>query len=189
MMGYTIEGVAGAARARRRARSTCSGDEAPWVAAHDRHRRDRAGRARRPATRSRSARSRSSSSTRPATRRAASASSSTARLVSGDTLFLDGCGRTDLPGSDPELMYDSLQRLADAARRHGRLPRPPLLAAVERHDVEAIREQNYVFKPTSKAQWLTMFGRDPFQASAFIECGCLGKSGWGRAASSCVVMF
>ena len=23
------------------------------------------------------------------------------RLVSGDTLFLDGCGRTDLPGSDP----------------------------------------------------------------------------------------
>ncbi|NBP18508.1 MAG: MBL fold metallo-hydrolase, partial [Actinobacteria bacterium] len=34
------------------------------------------------------------------------------RLVSGDTLFLDGCGRTDLPGSNPEDMYDSLQRLA-----------------------------------------------------------------------------
>src|SRR5438874_12581082 len=33
------------------------------------------------------------------------------RLVSGDTLFLDGCGRTDLPGSDSEQMYDSLQRL------------------------------------------------------------------------------
>ena len=33
-------------------------------------------------------------------------------LVSGDTLFLDGCGRTDLPGSDAEAMYDSLQRLA-----------------------------------------------------------------------------
>jgi glyoxylase-like metal-dependent hydrolase (beta-lactamase superfamily II) len=35
-----------------------------------------------------------------------------AKLVSGDTLFLDGCGRTDLPGSDPQLMVESLRRLA-----------------------------------------------------------------------------
>jgi glyoxylase-like metal-dependent hydrolase (beta-lactamase superfamily II) len=34
------------------------------------------------------------------------------RLVAGDTLFLDGCGRTDLPGSDPRAMEDSLRRLA-----------------------------------------------------------------------------
>lgn len=34
------------------------------------------------------------------------------KLVSGDTLFLDGCGRTDLPGSDPALMVESLKRLA-----------------------------------------------------------------------------
>src|SRR5580698_4777114 len=35
------------------------------------------------------------------------------RLVSGDTLFLQGCGRTDFPGGDPEAMYDSLvNRLA-----------------------------------------------------------------------------
>jgi glyoxylase-like metal-dependent hydrolase (beta-lactamase superfamily II) len=34
------------------------------------------------------------------------------RLVSGDTLFIDSCGRTDLPGSDPSEMYHSLtQRL------------------------------------------------------------------------------
>jgi hydroxyacylglutathione hydrolase len=34
------------------------------------------------------------------------------RLVSGDTLFIRSCGRTDLPGSDPEEMYYSLtQRL------------------------------------------------------------------------------
>lgn len=32
-------------------------------------------------------------------------------LVSGDTLFIDGCGRVDLPGSDAEQMYHSLQRL------------------------------------------------------------------------------
>jgi hydroxyacylglutathione hydrolase len=30
------------------------------------------------------------------------------RLVSGDTLFIGSCGRTDLPGSDPSEMYYSL---------------------------------------------------------------------------------
>jgi hydroxyacylglutathione hydrolase len=34
------------------------------------------------------------------------------KLVSGDTLFLDGCGRTDLPGSDHQLMIESLKRLS-----------------------------------------------------------------------------
>lgn len=29
-------------------------------------------------------------------------------LISGDTLFIGGCGRIDLPGSDPAQMYDSL---------------------------------------------------------------------------------
>ena len=29
-------------------------------------------------------------------------------LFSGDTLFVGNCGRTDLPGSDPALMFDSL---------------------------------------------------------------------------------
>jgi len=33
------------------------------------------------------------------------------QLVSGDTLFLDGCGRVDLPGSDPRAMYESLDTL------------------------------------------------------------------------------
>lgn len=33
-------------------------------------------------------------------------------LVSGDTLFLGSCGRVDLPGSDPEAMYESLRSLA-----------------------------------------------------------------------------
>jgi hydroxyacylglutathione hydrolase len=34
-------------------------------------------------------------------------------LVAGDTLFLQGCGRVDLPGGDPEQMYYTLtQRLA-----------------------------------------------------------------------------
>lgn len=33
-------------------------------------------------------------------------------LVSGDTLFINGCGRVDLPGSDADDMYHSLQKLA-----------------------------------------------------------------------------
>lgn len=34
------------------------------------------------------------------------------RLVAGDTLFIDACGRVDLPGGDPEQMQDSLRTLA-----------------------------------------------------------------------------
>jgi hydroxyacylglutathione hydrolase len=38
-------------------------------------------------------------------------------LVSGDTLFLQGCGRTDLPGGDPEEMWRTLtQRLLTLPR-------------------------------------------------------------------------
>jgi len=29
-------------------------------------------------------------------------------LITGDVLFIDGCGRCDLPGSDPKAMYDTL---------------------------------------------------------------------------------
>ena len=59
------------------------------------------------------ARARSRSSTRRATRPARQCFFVDGRLVSGDTLFLDGCGRTDLPGGDPEALYESLtQKLA-----------------------------------------------------------------------------
>jgi hydroxyacylglutathione hydrolase len=34
------------------------------------------------------------------------------RLVSGDTLFIEGCGRVDLPTSDPEQMYKSLKKIS-----------------------------------------------------------------------------
>jgi glyoxylase-like metal-dependent hydrolase (beta-lactamase superfamily II) len=32
-------------------------------------------------------------------------------LVSGDTVFINGCGRCDMRGGDPEAMYDSLTRV------------------------------------------------------------------------------
>lgn len=33
-------------------------------------------------------------------------------LIAGDTLFVWGCGRCDLAGGDPEVMYDTLRKLA-----------------------------------------------------------------------------
>ncbi len=32
-------------------------------------------------------------------------------LITGDTLFVNGCGRCDLPGSDPEAMFNSLHEI------------------------------------------------------------------------------
>ncbi|MCU1353907.1 MAG: Beta-lactamase domain protein [Acidimicrobiales bacterium] len=80
------------------------------------------------------------------------------RLVSGDTLFLNGCGRTDLPGSDPAQMYESLtQRLAkvpdDAVLYPGHLySEKPSASMAE------TRSRNVVFRPESLEQWLMMFG-------------------------------
>lgn len=43
-------------------------------------------------------------------------------LVAGDTLFLDGCGRCDMPGGDAEVMYDTiynrLMKLPDSTIIH-----------------------------------------------------------------------
>lgn len=80
-------------------------------------------------------------------------------LVSGDTLFLDGCGRMDLPGGSPEEMYSSLtQRLAkvpdDAVLYPGHLYSPSPSASMGE-----TRRHNMVFAPGSAEQWLTMFGR------------------------------
>jgi glyoxylase-like metal-dependent hydrolase (beta-lactamase superfamily II) len=33
-------------------------------------------------------------------------------VITGDTLFVGGCGRTDFPGGDPHILWRSLQRLA-----------------------------------------------------------------------------
>lgn len=77
-------------------------------------------------------------------------------LIAGDTLFLQGCGRTDLPGSDPGSMYESLQRLAG-------LPGSTVIYPGHRYSVasagtlEAVKETNMVFKPVTKEAWLSAF--------------------------------
>jgi glyoxylase-like metal-dependent hydrolase (beta-lactamase superfamily II) len=81
------------------------------------------------------------------------------RLVAGDTLFLEGCGRTDLPGADPLAMYESL---------HTRLARVPddtilfpghLYSQDPSQSMGETRKWNYVFRPRSAQEWLGMFGQ------------------------------
>lgn len=81
------------------------------------------------------------------------------RLVAGDTLFLQGCGRTDLPGGDPRQLYLSLtQQLAkvpdDAVLYPGHLYDPRSSASMGE-----TRRSNFVFKPKTEAEWLAMFGQ------------------------------
>jgi glyoxylase-like metal-dependent hydrolase (beta-lactamase superfamily II) len=67
------------------------------------------------------------------------------RLLAGDTLFLDGCGRTDLPGSDPVKMFESLRRL-------GEVPGSTILFPGHRYSfassatMEVVKETNFVFQ-------------------------------------------
>jgi glyoxylase-like metal-dependent hydrolase (beta-lactamase superfamily II) len=81
------------------------------------------------------------------------------KLVAGDTLFLDGCGRTDLPGSDPAQMYESLtQRLAKVPDDTVLFP-GHLYSEKPSATMAETRSRNVVFRPDSLEQWLMMFGR------------------------------
>ena len=79
------------------------------------------------------------------------------RLVAGDTLFLNGCGRTDLPGGNPRDLYFSLnQRLAkvpdDALLFPGHLYSQQPSASMGH-----TRRDNFVFKPKTEQEWMQRF--------------------------------
>ncbi len=78
------------------------------------------------------------------------------KLVAGDTLFLNGCGRTDFPGGDKDEIYRSItQRLAkipdDTVLYPGHLydPRPSATLG-------ETRRTNYVFRVPDLEQWQQM---------------------------------
>jgi glyoxylase-like metal-dependent hydrolase (beta-lactamase superfamily II) len=80
------------------------------------------------------------------------------KLIAGDTLFLDGCGRTDLPDSSSDEMYESLtQRLAivpdDTMLYPGHMYSPEPFATMGE-----TRQRNYVFRLPTLEQWRMMFG-------------------------------
>lgn len=78
-------------------------------------------------------------------------------LVSGDTLFLDGCGRTDLPGGNPEDLFRSLTKLAalpndtDLYPGHDYSHQPHA-------SLDAVKQHNVVFRAETLADWLRLFG-------------------------------
>jgi hydroxyacylglutathione hydrolase len=78
-------------------------------------------------------------------------------LVAGDTLFLQGCGRVDLPGGDPEQMYETLTtRLAS-------LPGETVLYPGHAYGgkyapMEQVRRTNPYMRIRSLAQWRQLMG-------------------------------
>ncbi len=73
-------------------------------------------------------------------------------LVSGDTLFIDGCGRVDLPGSNKDDMYHSLQQLKS-------LPDETILLPGHHYSVEPTatlgetKQRNAYLKIADLATW------------------------------------
>ena len=79
------------------------------------------------------------------------------RLVAGDTLFLEGCGRTDFPGGNVDDMYRSLQQLA-------KLPGDPTVFPGHWYSMEPsaslseVRRTNYVYRASNLDQWHMLMG-------------------------------
>jgi glyoxylase-like metal-dependent hydrolase (beta-lactamase superfamily II) len=79
------------------------------------------------------------------------------RLVAGDTLFLEGCGRTDFPGGDSDEMYRSLRQLAA-------LPGDPTVFPGHFYSADPsalmsdVKRSNYVYRPGDINQWRMLMG-------------------------------
>jgi glyoxylase-like metal-dependent hydrolase (beta-lactamase superfamily II) len=79
------------------------------------------------------------------------------RLVAGDTLFLEGCGRTDFPGGDVDAMFRSLQALAALSGDpvvfpgHWYSQEPSALLA-------DVKRSNYVYRARDLDQWRMLMG-------------------------------
>ena len=81
------------------------------------------------------------------------------RLVAGDTLFLEGCGRTDLPGGDAAALYESLTQKLAKVPDHATLFPGHLYSAEPSASMGDTRALNFVFRPRTAEQWLAMFGQ------------------------------
>lgn len=79
------------------------------------------------------------------------------RLVAGDTLFLQGCGRTDLPGGDPEALYESLTQKLSKVPDSAVLYPGHLYSPKPSEQMGEVRRSNMVFKPRNAEEWMRVF--------------------------------
>lgn len=79
------------------------------------------------------------------------------RLVAGDTLFLQGCGRTDFPGGNPSEMFRSLQRLASLPSSTELYP-GHLYSPSPHAPLSEVVRSNHVLQVGDERQWLQIFG-------------------------------
>ncbi len=79
------------------------------------------------------------------------------RLVAGDTLFLDGCGRTDFPGGNVDDMFRSLHQLAKLSGDPTVFP-GHWYSAERSAPLEDVKRSNYVYRASNLDQWRTLMG-------------------------------
>ena len=79
------------------------------------------------------------------------------RLVAGDTLFLDGCGRTDFPGGDVDDMFRSLQQLATLSGDPTVFP-GHWYSTEPSASLSEVTSTNYVYRVSNLEQWRSMMG-------------------------------
>ena len=79
------------------------------------------------------------------------------RLVAGDTLFLEGCGRTDFPGGDVDEMFRSLQQLAALSGDPTVFPGPWYSMDPSARLAE-VKRSNYVYRVSNLEQWRSLMG-------------------------------
>ena len=79
------------------------------------------------------------------------------RLVAGDTLFLEGCGRTDFPGGNVDDMFRSLQALAQLSGDPTVFP-GHWYSQEPNASLSDVRRTNYVYRANSLDQWRMLMG-------------------------------
>jgi glyoxylase-like metal-dependent hydrolase (beta-lactamase superfamily II) len=79
------------------------------------------------------------------------------RLIAGDTLFLEGCGRTDFPGGDSDEIFRSLQKLAQLSGDPTVFP-GHWYSAEPSASLSEVKRSNYVYRVSNLEQWRTLMG-------------------------------
>jgi glyoxylase-like metal-dependent hydrolase (beta-lactamase superfamily II) len=79
------------------------------------------------------------------------------RLVAGDTLFLEGCGRTDFPGGNVDDMFRSLRQLAALSGDPTVFP-GHWYSAEPSAALEDVKRTNYVYRASDLGQWRMLMG-------------------------------